>query len=171
MILSKPHFKTLRFPKVEKTRQVTILLCCFKTTVILCKVVLLFTDQIKSNNGHGNNNNEYLREGLGYDSGVTGLVTLSLRWMKLKRHQAECVHLMHFLIFKQLMDDEEDNDGRAIDGWWQGRSFVTQRKRQGYTCSIYLTATSLISKSDYVNSNLWFTTWKLHDLGQVFKPL
>ena len=72
----------------------------------------------------------YLREGLGYDSGVTGLVTLSLRLMKLKRHQAECLRLMHFLIFKQLTDDEEDNDGRVIDAWWQGRSFVTQRKRQ-----------------------------------------
>lgn len=112
----------------------------------------------------------YLREGLGYDSVVTGLVTLSLRLMKLKRHQAECLCLLHFLIFKQLIDDE-DNGGRAIDGWWQGRSFVTQRVRQRYTCSIYLTATSLISKSDCVNSNLWFTTWKLHDLGQVLKPL
>lgn len=35
-----------------------------------------------------------------------------------------------------------------------GRSFGGPEGKTRYTCSIYLTATSLISKSDYVNSNL-----------------
>lgn len=33
-------------PKYKKIKQVTILPCCFKTMVILCRVVLLLTNKI-----------------------------------------------------------------------------------------------------------------------------